>query len=382
MLVLEQGEGLWGAQRYLLRLAPLLADRGFTCVLAAPQQNAISTAWQDAGFEHVHIPVPDDRKVRRSDDDRPHPALIARELARTAEGAGRVVRAARATRADLISANSHWAHLEGALAGRLARIPTVLNLHEQSLPGVAGRLRAASVRIADATIAVSHAVAGDLPPKTRSRVHVIHNGIDATAYEPGPADPDLRAEIGLDPKAPVVLLMNRLDPHKGVDDAIRAVAALPEPFGGVQLAIAGGGSLDPSWAATLHQLGATLLGERVRFLGVRSDGPALLNASDVFVLASQREGLPLGILEAQASGTPVLAYPASGVPEVVEDGKTGLLARQGDVTDLARQLERLLADAGLRQRLAERARRQVLEEFTLARQADRIADVLRSLVRS
>lgn len=380
MLVVDQGDGVWGAQRYFLRLAPLLAVRGYTCILAAPDDGTFSDAWRTAGFEQVHLNVPPDRRVRRSDDGRPYAGLIAREVGRTALGAAAIARLAKQTGASVVSANSHWAHLEGALASKIVRVPCVLHLHEQTIPGIAGRLRAASVRMAAATIAVSNAVANDLPAATRARVQVIHNGIDARAFSPAQPDPAIRAELAADPDEPIVLVVNRLDPLKGVDDTIRAVAGLTGRLKSTQLAIAGSGSLDPSWAESLHCLGAEKLGGRVRFLGVRTDVYDLLRSSNVFVLASRREGLPLGILEAQAVGVPVLAYPIAGVPEVVTHDSTGLLARQDDVADLQRQLERLLIDPKLGARLAATARTNVLANFTLEGQADRLAEVFDSVV--
>jgi Glycosyltransferase Family 4 len=151
VLVVEQSDGLWGAQRYLLRLAPLLEARGYEQVLAAPEDSAIARTWRSQGRPHVHLPVPLDRRVRRGGDQGPlSPLLLARELARSAANARRIAALASAVGADCIHANAHWSHLETALGGRLARLPVVLHLHELTLPGIAGRLRASVVRLTDA----------------------------------------------------------------------------------------------------------------------------------------------------------------------------------------------------------------------------------------
>jgi glycosyltransferase involved in cell wall biosynthesis len=380
VLIVEQGEGLWGAQRYLLRLAPLLEERGFDQVLAAPGESAMATAWRSTGRQHVCLEVPATRAVRHDGDaGRPSASLVARELRRTAANSGRIARLARQVRADLIHANSHWSHLESALAGPIARRPVVLHLHEENLPGIAGALRGLSVAIADDTIAVSRAVARCLPPRARARTSVIHNGIDTNTFTPGPPDPALRREIAADPDAPIVLVMCRLDPAKGVDHVIRAVASLPDGLGRVQLAVAGTGSLQPGYAAELHRLGEALLGPRVRFLGPRGDVAPLLRTADALALGSSLEGLPLGILEAQACGTPVVAYPTAGVPEIIRDGNTGLLAQQGDADDLSRCLSQILGSADLRARITAAARSQVERAFSLEGQADRQAELLHRL---
>jgi glycosyltransferase involved in cell wall biosynthesis len=381
VLVVEQpGEGLWGAQQYLLRLAPLLEARGYDQILAAPESSAVARAWRQQGRPHVHFPVPPERKIRRHGDRGPFsPLLLARELARTAANARRIAALGSALQVDCIHANAHWSHLEAALGGRLARLPVVLHLHDL-LPGIAARLRAAAVRIADASVAVSHAVAGCLPERARSRVTVIHNGVDPMALSPGPAQPDIRRELATDPSAPIVLAMCRLDPRKGVDQIIRAVAALDGDLGRAQLAIVGTSKTGEGLAWRLRVLGTELLGARVRFLGPRRDIAAVLRSVDVLVQASSREGLGLSVLEAQACGTPVVAYPASGTSEIVRDGETGLLARQGDVAHLSACVGRVLTDAGLRAHLAGAARAQVVTTFTLEQQADRQARLLDELV--
>jgi glycosyltransferase involved in cell wall biosynthesis len=382
VLVVEQPvEGLWGTQQYLLRLAPLLEARGYDQILAAPESSAVARAWRQQGRPHVHFPVPPVRKIRRHGDRGPlSPVLLARELARTAANVRRIAALGSTLQVDCIHANTHLSHLEAALGGRIAGLPVVLHLHEVIPPGIADRLRAAAVRIADASVSVSKAVADRLPEPARNRVTIIQNGVDPVALAPGPADPKVRRELAADPTAPVVLSLSRLVPHKGVDHLVRAVAALPGEQARTQLAIVGAINLDPGFMAHLRALAAELLGPRVRFLGPRKDIAALLRAADVFGLASSREGLPLVILEAQACGTPVVAYPAPGTPEIVRDGETGLLARQDDVAHLAACIGRVLTDAGLRTHLARAARAQVVSAFTLERQADRQARLLDELV--
>ena len=376
LVVEEPGEGVWGAQQYLLRLAPLLEVRGYDQVLAAPESSAVARAWRQQGRPHVHFPVPPVRKIRRHGDQGPlSPSLLARELARTAANVRRIATLGSALQVDCIHANAHLSHLEAALGGRIAGLPVVLHLHEVIPPGIAERLRAAAVRIADASVSVSKAVADRLPEPARNRVTIIQNGVDPVALAPGPADPDVRRELAADPTAPVVLSLSRLVPHKGVDHLVRALAALPGEQARTQLAIVGATNLDPPFMAHLRALAAELLGPRVRFLGPRKDIAALLRAADVFALASSREGAPgLVLLEAQACGIPVVAYPASGTTlEVVRDGETGLLARQDDVAHLAACIGRVLTDADLRAHLARAARAQVVTDFTLERQADRQA---------
>jgi glycosyltransferase involved in cell wall biosynthesis len=382
VLVVDDGSGVgvWGAQRYLLRLAPLLRERGVDQVLAAPAGSAIAEAWMGAGFEHVDLVGPGDRAVRRGGRGRGtlSAGLVVRELTRTGVQARRVARLAVEVGADVVHANAHWSHLDVAVGARLAQRPSLLLLHEETLPGVAQQLRAVNVRLADGAVAVSDAVRGVVPPWARGRVEVVPNGVDTTAFRPGPVDAHVRAQLAAaDPSRPVVLVMCRLDPTKGVDHVIEAVAAVP-PHLGVQLAVVGAPSLgSAAWEGHLRELATRLLGDRARFLGHRHDVADLLRAADVLALASSMEGMPLGVLEAQACGTPVVCYPTAGIPEIVDDGRTGLLAH--DVASLAGAIERLVTDAGLRARVAAAAREQVVRDHDIALQADRLAEVVHCL---
>ena len=380
VLVVEQGEGLWGAQRYLLRLAPLLEERGVEQILAAPAESAIYEAWGAEGRPRVALPVPARRTLRDETTGRPTPGRMARELARTVRLAGQTAVLARRTHVDVIHANSHWSHMEGAMAAFLARRPAELHLHEESERDVVGKLRGLAVMMSAESVAVSGAVAQSLPKMAARRTKIIRNGVDTDELCPGPLDLETRREVAEDPAAPLVLVLSRLDPRKGVSDVIRAVAALPAELGHAQLAVAGASSLDPGHGDELRELGAELLGTRIRFLGPRRDVANLLRAADVLVLASTLEGLPLSVLEAQACGCAVVAYPTAGIPEVVTDGVTGLLARPGEIDDLTKRIAEVLSDGELRRRLSMAGRKRVELESTLAGQADQQVALLRNLV--
>jgi glycosyltransferase involved in cell wall biosynthesis len=379
VLIIEEGEGLWGAQRYLLRLAPLLEARGFHQVLAAPPASATTQAWRQAGHLHVDLAVPANRGVRAANASL-SPKLALRELGRTIDAGRHIARLVRSTHADIIHANSHWSHFEAVLASKLTGRPAVLHLHEESAPDVIGKLRTLAVLGSAAAIAVSEAVASSLPAIARKRTVVIRNGVDTRVMCPGPASPTVRSELTSELSSPVVLVLCRLDVRKGVDDVIHAVAKLPPHLSGTALAIAGAPSLDPWNGERLRHLGSELLGPRVRFLGPRSDVPDLLRAADALVLASTQEGLPLSILEAQACGLPVVVYPTAGIPEVVVHGETGMLAVTGNIDDLSTQLARVLSDPVLHKHLSVEGRKRVLLESALEVQADRHAALLGAIV--
>jgi glycosyltransferase involved in cell wall biosynthesis len=204
------------------------------------------------------------------------------------------------------------------------------------------------------------------------RTRVIYGGADPERFRPAPDG----AEAARDG----VLFLGRLTPHKGIDRLLRA---LPE---GASLTVAGSGGHDPlpperGYPELLRRLAAD---RRVRFTGPVADAdlPALYRRAAVFVLPTVErtcygrpvpvtELLGLSVLEAMASGTPVVASRTGGVPEVVRHGETGFLVAPGDVDDLRRRIDLLLRDRSLARRMGQAARAAVLERFTWERTAQR-----------
>ena len=381
VLVLDQAVGLWGAQAVLLRLARPLADRGVDLVLAAPHDLALAQAWRRNGFEHVDLDLPQGRSVRADgvDGGRLAAGAMAREAAATLRTAHRVAAAARDAGVDALHANGHGVHLETALAGRLARLPSVVHLHEE-MPQAFGRaVRTAAVGVASAAVAVSDAVAASVPGPLARRVTTVPNGVDTRELAPGPADPGVRAALGAADGDVLVVALTRLDPCKRIEDVVGALAPLvPRP--GWHLAVVGETSSFPQYADAVRREARGRLGARVTFAGRREDVPAVLRAADVVVHAGLVEGMPLGLLEAGACGRPVVAYGVAGVPEAVLDGRTGLLAAGGDVPGLTARLRTLLDDDARRAALGRTARSHVAARHSLDGQADGHRAVLYDLL--
>lgn len=382
VLVLDQGFGLWGAQRYLLRLAPLLAEEGITMVLASPPELELHREWTDAGLEAHACAFPISRNIRGR-RHRPHLAHLVREATRVPTSARRVAELATRTGADVLWANSHWLHLDTALAGRLAGLPSVLHLHEESLPGIGTTMRAAAVRLADRAIAVSHQVSQGLPQSVFDRVSVIGNGVDIHEYSPAENQSALatvnetRTALGVSPDETLVLAATRLDPSKRIEDLITAVAA--QDTANVRLVIAGDTSEYPEYRDEVIE-GALRRGKgRVQFLGRRRDMVNLLRAADLFLHAGLKEGMPLGIIEAQSCGTPVVAYAAAGVSEVVVDRVTGLLVEPGDVNGLSVALREILTAESLQTSMSKHARTRAVLICDVRQQAAANAELLRAV---
>jgi glycosyltransferase involved in cell wall biosynthesis len=376
VLVVTTSAQVWGAERSLLGLAPLLGERGIALTLASPVGH-MAEAWSALGLPHVPCAAPPRLGLRTDSDARPGARALANEVAVTARNARQLARLAR--QADVVHSNSLWNHLDCALAGRMARRPVVLELHDLVRPGLGRRVLRAAVGLASRTVAVSRAVASTVGPEPAG-VQVVPQAVDAERFRPGPSDPAWRARLSSRPDEPIVGVVGRIDPEKGISTLVRAMGMLAGAAGHSHLAVVGAPGLDDGdYEVSLRREASQVLGERHRFVGPVEEVPAVLRALDVLVNASASEPFGLSVLEAQACGAPVVATDAGGIPEFVEDGKTGLLVAPGRPDVLAASLTRLLSEPGLRRELAAAARDAVVAHHTLEIRADAFADIYREL---
>ncbi len=312
--------------------------------------------------------------------------LAARHL-RDLAALRRLLRLLRVERIDLVHAHLTYAATWGALAARLTAVPCLASLHlppspesAWSRPGLRERLMAFLLRRWSAgAIAVSGAVReayvrrGLLDP---SRVAVVHNGIDLTAFAEAPAAAraEHRRELDLPPEAKLVTTVSVLREGKGLEVLLRAASAVLDSDPRARILVVGDGPLAPTLHAQARQAG---LGEGVRWAGFRRDVPSLLAASDLFVLPSLRDAFPTVLLEAMAAGLAVVATRTGGVPEIVADGHTGVLVPPGDAPALARAVAQLLASPEKRTTLGEAGRRRAFAEFSSPAWVGRLEDVYR-----
>nr|WP_284047716.1 glycosyltransferase [Halomonas gemina] len=286
---------------------------------------------------------------------------------------GRFRRLVRAFQPDVV--NSHLVHAN--LLTRLLRMVTPMprlvssahNTNEE------GRLRMVAYRLTDRLADISTNVSDEAVEAFEAqwalrpgRMIAIHNGIDTAAFAFDPAARvRVRAELGLDGYTPLLLAVGRLWEQKDYPNLLRAFAHLDPGAIPPQLAIVGEGPLRGELEALAQSLGMV---DRVRFLGVRHDVPALMSACDVFVLPSAWEGFGLVVAEAMACERPVVATDCGGVREVV--GEDGFLVPPRDNTALAAAMERVLRlSPEEREQLGSASRERVMARFSLDVMADR-----------
>src|SRR5437867_3472544 len=228
-------------------------------------------------------------------------------------------------------------------------------------------------RQVDCFIAASDAIrrmlVGDGIPV--ERITVVHEGIDLDHVLAAPRV-DLHAEFWLPRHAPVVGNVAALVPHKGQRHLIDAARLVVRELPDARFLILGEGELREHLERVVRE---HHLEKHVLLPGFRTDVIGCIKDFDLFVMSSVTEGLGTSLLDAMASSRAIVATRAGGIPEIVEDGKTGLLVDPRDHTAMALAIVRLLNEPALRTRMGESGLARVTERFTVARMVAETASV-------
>jgi glycosyltransferase involved in cell wall biosynthesis len=295
----------------------------------------------------------------------------------------------RGVSVDIVHAHSP-PPLASQYAGAIAverGLPYVVTYHcDVDLPSAFGTfvesiyrrsLGATTLRNADQVVVTTQTYGATSRAVWRYNPTVIPNAVDHRRFRPDVDTGWVRARLSIPANVPVVLLVGRIVPHKGIEHFIEAARDVPE----AQFLVAGEGPLLDAMKRLAASMGVS---GRVRFLGRVSEEnlPKVYAACDVFVLpsVSRLEAFGIVALEAMATAKPVIVADIPGVREVIEDGREGLLADPVNPRDLAEKIRRLLADPEARRAMGQRAREKVLESFGIERVTDQIESLYRRVL--
>jgi glycosyltransferase involved in cell wall biosynthesis len=279
----------------------------------------------------------------------------------------------RKERVAVIHAHEFTANVYGSLVGQITGVPVVATVHGKSYFTDQAKRRMAYRYVSRVSrmVAVSEDLKQFIVARAgvaEHRVSVVYNGVDASDPPRAEQSRALRTSLGLDGCDHVIGAVGSLYPVKGHIHLIRALPGILRACPGTLLLLVGQGELESSLRA---EVASRNLETHVRFLGFRSDVPALLSLFDVFVLPSLSEGLSMALLEAMAAGNPVVATRVGGNPELVLDADTGFLVGAESPDSISDKVVRILQDKALAARMGESGRRRVREKFSFRAMVDR-----------
>jgi len=368
MMEMIDKPSLGGGQTALLLLAENLDRNLFEVFVCSDGEGPLAEAVRRSGISFVSAPLNKKLNFR----SRREIASLLREL-----------------KIDILHTHGGVAGLHGRIAARLAGTPAIVHtlhgihyLHYRNplLRRLYVLLERRYSRFTDRLVLVCQS---DLRRARRYRLApegkmtVILNGLDVRPMAKAADLARRRSELGWTPGRPVVGTIARLHRQKGISHLLQASRRILKAVPETRIVVVGDGPQSDRMRRDALRLG---LGERCLFLGAREDATALLALFDIFVLPSLWEGLPFVLVEAAALGKPIVATAVDGVPEILEEGQTGLLVPPGDSEALANAVIRLLRDKDEAGRLAEKARSLVPPRFPLRRMVERTQNLYLELL--
>ena len=281
----------------------------------------------------------------------------------------RLVRIVRTLRADVVHVNTLY-NLQGAFAARIAGRPLVWHVREMGTDSLPGRVMLRFVALlATRAVAISNPVAETLHA-CGDHLRVIPNGIDLSEYETLADAGEVRAALGLEPDAPLVTTVGRIEPWKGQHVLVEAAPKILSAHPDARVLIVGGPAVNkPDYERQLKERRRELgIADKVLFTGIRKDIPEILAASNVLVLPSVAPE-PFGrtIVEAMAARCPVVATKAGGPLDTVVDGETGWLVPPNNADALADKVCHVLDHPDEAREMGERGRQRAVASFSLQR---------------
>lgn len=294
----------------------------------------------------------------------------------------RLSRALRQFRPVILQTWLFHANLLGRIAGRFAGVPIIVSgirVAERR-----SRKRLWADRLTQSLVAAHVCVSRDVAEfsiKTggleASRVHVIPNGVDVSRFEH--AKPLDLSFLNIPPNSKVLLFVGRLDPQKDPIWLLEAFPLIQKSIPHLHLLYVGDGVMK---SELLNEIQTRQLMDVVHVLGWRADVPELLKAADALVLCSRWEGMPNVVLEAFASGTPVVAALVEGISDLVTDRETGLAVSHRQTEALAAAVVSILEDSVLGAQLAIASQSFVGEKFTWEASAERYVKLYEDLLKT
>ena len=345
-----------GMENYVVRLVERLPRDRFDVSVLAPFESPFTDQLRDAGADVFITQITDE------------PSWQSIQLASALIQSRSI---------DVIQSHLPNAHVLAALAGRLSGRPVLATVHGRAMTTLDMEVH----KLAATQLAVVcrhsyfQALGVGIDP---SHVHYLPNGVDTERFRPERVrDGALRTRFAIAAQTPLVGFVGRLSAEKGPDLFLRMAVAVRAQVSTAEFVLVGDGAMLKQLQIFARQFG---IADAVHFAGSQDDMPAVFNELDVVVSSSLTEAMPLAVMEAMASGVPVVACKVGGIPDLVAHGVTGWLADAGDVEMLATRVVELLADDAGRAAMAAAARERAVARMGLDQSVDATMRLLLQLV--
>lgn len=366
ILFLHAGAEMYGADKVMLDLIKRLDTNKYNPLVVLPTNGVLVDALKKENVKVIVMPYPIMRRKYFN------PKGLIQYAFGMVKSTHEIAKIAKEHRIDLIHTNTA-ATLEGSFISKKLHIPQLWSIHEiivspKIMYTVTSRLIAkySSVTITDSKAVKDHL--DDSGYFKKDAVKVIYNGVDSNRFNPDNDCSYLYEEWNIPKTARIIGMMGRVNSWKGQGDFLKAANIIMDKFPDVYTVFVGAAFEGEEWREKelAEAIAQSPYKDRIINKGYRTDSEGIYKLYDVFVLPSTNpDPLPTVVLEAMATGKPIVGYKHGGVCEMVKDGYNGLLAKVGNPDDLAAKIEVLIENNSKREEMGKNSRRRLLENFSM-----------------
>lgn len=371
ILFLHAGAEMYGADKVMLDLIRNLDKSKFSVHVILPCHGALVEALEKEGISVEVIAYPIMRRRYFN------PKGIVQYIFNLQKYSQTIIKIAKEKNIDLVHTNTA-ATLEGCFVSKKLGIPQLWSIHEIIVtPQIMFKFTSRMIsKYASITVTDSKAVKRHLMTSgyfKDSEIKVIYNGVDNKRFKPENDSFYLHKEWGIPQNAKVIGMVGRVNSWKGQGDFLKAANIVMSNYSDVYTVFVGAAFEGEEWREKRldDAIDQSPYRNRIINKGYRTDSEGIYKLYDVFVLPSTNpDPLPTVVLEAMATGKPIVGYRHGGVCEMVEEGHNGLLAEVCNSEDLAIKIMELLESEELRTKMGENSRRRLLERFSIEAYVD------------
>ena len=363
ILYLSSSVNLWGARRSLLDILTHLDKKTFSPIVVCSSSGPLTEKLDEIKIPHRII------KMRLWRKGKYFPWIPSTVI--------RLAKLIRKERISLVHSNSHSDAPYGILACRFRKTPVISHVRDIIEPDKVGKYL---LKHADRIIAVSNASADAFKDmKNRDKkLMVINNSLDMNEFK---VTEDIRGELGISSDDIIIGIVGQISRLKGHDVFLRAASIILEKNKNVKFLVVGNIRRERDQELCEELINRLNIREHVVFTGYRQDIANIMSAIDILAFPTLKESFGRSAIEAMALGKPVVASNVGGVPEIVIDGKIGILVSPGDAEELANGLLELITDKKKREDMGKEGFKVVREKFDIKDMMNRIENVYKELLR-